>query len=279
MSHDPPGTHVIEIGRAEWMKLRTLRSTRWILATTAVLVVGIGALESGLRALQWGTPAGAPERALFDPTVTSLIGLLVGQLAIGVLGVLVMTAEHSSGTIRPTLAAVPARGAVLAAKAVVFGSVALVVGELSSFTAFGIGQALLAGRAPHASFGDPDVLRSVASGGLYLAVLGLLALGLGTVIRHTAAALAAYVSLLFVLPLVVQVLPTSIENEVDRFLPANIWAVLVAVRPGRFVSFGTAGSGVPAATLFGAWEGFAVLCGYATAALAAGAFVFLRRDA
>ena len=273
-----PGSHVLEVARSEWFKLRTLRSTTWILGTTALLVVGIGGLESGFAASQWGTAAGAAERPLFDPTVTSLLGLLVGQLAIGVLGVLVVSAEHASGMIRSTLAAVPRRGAVLAAKAVVFTAVALVVGECSSFAAFGLGQWLLAGRAPHATLANVVALRSVVGGGLYLAVLGLLALGIATVIRHTAGSISAYVSILFVLPLIVQVLPASIENAIDRFVPANIWAVLVAVRPGRQVSFGTPGSGVPTATLFGPWEGFAVLCAYATVTLAVGAWLFTRRD-
>ncbi len=267
------------VGRSELTKLRTVRSTFLGLLATVILVVGVGALETGERATHWPAHISGPAGAGFDPTVTSLVGLLVGQVSIGVVGVLVMNAEYATGAIRTTFAAVPRRTRVLAAKVAVFGAVALGVGEVASFAAFLAGQSLLAGHAPHATLGQPGVLRAVVSGGLYLAVLGLFALGMGAIIRHTAGAIAAVVSLLFVLPGIVASLPVSLENVLDRYLPVNIWAVLVAVRPGRLVNFATPGTGVPTAILFGPWAGLAVLAGYAAVAVVVGGWLIVRRDA
>ena len=205
----------------------------------------------------------------FDPTSLSLTGLLFGQLAIGILGVLAMSAEFGTGTIRATLAAVPDRKLVVAAKAAVFVAVAFTVGEIVAFGSFFIGQAVLTGSAPHAALGDPGVLRAVFGGGLYIAVLGLLALGLATIIRHTAGAITAFVSLLLVVPIITHAFPTSVSNVVDKYLPSNIGATLMTVHPG-FRS---------TAPAFGPWVGFALLCGYTAAALGIGAWLLVRSDA
>ncbi|HLN15375.1 MAG TPA: ABC transporter permease [Acidimicrobiales bacterium] len=253
--------------RAEWTKLRTVRSTTWSLLLTVVLTIGIGILTTAVAAARWHQ-FGAVERFTFDPTARSLTGLLFGQLVIGVLGVLVVSAEYSTGTIRATLAAVPNRPLVLAAKVLVFGLVALVVSEVTSFVAFFVGQAILKGSTPYATLGQPGVLRAVIGSGLYLTVLGLFALGLASIFRHTAGAISAFVVILLILPLILQALPQSVINAVGKFLPANIGVAMIATKP----SFD---EGAP----FPPWVGLGILAAYALGALLIGGWLMVRRDA
>jgi ABC-2 type transport system permease protein len=274
---------------AEWTKLWSVRSTLWTLVATVIAVVGIGAL---------GTGTVSPSEIIDDPTRRSLIGIFLGQLIFGVLGVLVMSAEYGTGTIRATLSAVPRRPVVLTAKVIVFGAVAIVVSEILTFSAFAVGQAILSGKhavgastalaqrahqlgikIPHniqgvlstgsASLGQPVVLRAVVGAGLYLAVLGLLALGLATIIRHTAGAISAFATVVLVLPLIVQALPTSISNAVARYLPANIGLVM----------FSTDGVPDRIGPAFSPWAGFALLVLYSAVTLGVGCWVLVRRDA
>jgi hypothetical protein len=253
--------------RSEWVKVRSVRSTTWSLVAMFFLIVGIGILATASEAHSWAN-AGIIDRFTFDPTRISLVGLLFGQLAIGVLGTLVVTAEYSSGTIRATLAAVPRRPRVLAAKVVVFGTLALVVSEVVAFVAFFIGQVILATAAPHAALGDPGVLRAVVGGGLYMTVLGLLAMGLAMMIRHTAGAITTFVGILLVLPIIVQQFPTSVSNAIGKFLPLTVGLEMISTRH-RVDLF-------PALS---PWRGFAVLCVYAAVALVGGVLLLQRRDA
>ena len=168
--------------------------------------------------------------------------------------------------IRATFAAVPRRPLVLAAKAAVVAAVALVAGEILAFAAFAIGQAVLKSPAPLAALGQPGVLRAVLMAGAYPALIGLIGLGLGAHIRHTAGAISAVVGVLFVLPLILVPLGTSIQNTVGRFMPMPIAEnSLTAVKP------------VPHSLSPGL--GFALLGLYAAAALAAGGWALARRDA
>ena len=286
----PPGR--VGLGRAmaaEWTKLWSVRSTLWTLVATGVAVMGLCAI---------GTGTVSPSDIIDDPTRRSLIGIFLGQLIFGVLGVLVMSAEYGTGTIRATLSAVPRRPVVLTAKILVFGTVALVVSEILSFSAFAVGQAILSAKhavgssavaaqraqqfgvkIPHdiqaalssgsASLGQAGVLRAVVGAGLYLAVLGLLALGLATIIRHTAGAISAFVGVVLVLPLIVQALPISISNAVARYLPANIGLVM----------FSTHGVPDRVGPAFSPWTGFALLVLYTVVILGIGCWVLVRRDA
>jgi hypothetical protein len=251
--------------RSELTKLRTVRSGTWtILALVGVtIIIGVG--TSVGMASSWASLS-ASQRAGFDPTNFSLNGLLFGQLAAGVLGALVMSSEYGTGLIRSTLAAVPNRRLVLGAKAVVVGAVVLAVGEVVSFASFFLGQAILAGSAPSAGIGDPGVLRAVAGGGLYLGLLALLGLGVATIVRHTAGAIATFVGIVLIAPTIVQVLPSSIAHSVGKFMPLNIGhSSLTAV--------------VPQANQLGPWAGLGVLCAFAAVALAVGGWLMVRRDA
>jgi ABC-2 type transport system permease protein len=255
--------------RSEWVKLRSVRSTTWTLVAMVVATIGIGIVATATEAARWAHafPAG---RLTFDPTNLSLTGLLFGQFAIGILGVLVISAEYGTGTIRSSLAAVPDRRLLLAAKAAVFAFVALVVGEVVSFGAFFVGQLLIGGGAPHATIGHAGVLRAVAGGGLYLALLGLLGLGLGSIIRHTAGALAAFVGVLLVIPLITPALPTSLSHTIGKFEPVTIGNAITSVNTHL---------GTGATPAFNAWAGLALMAGYAALTLGIGGWRMMRRDA
>ncbi len=262
----PSGTYGLrEIVASEWTKLRSVRSTAWTLLITVVAGVGIGALVTSATASRWADRS-TVNRASFDPTRSSLAGVLFAQLAVGVLAVLIVSAEYSTGTIRVTLAAVPRRPLVLLAKTLVLGVPVMVAGEITSFAAFALGQRFLSGHAPTASLSDPNALRAVVCGGLYLTLLGLLALGLATIVRHTAPAISTYVGILLILPIITAVLPSSLADDINRFLPADIGTAMLSAH--RHTS-----------NAFGPWPSFALLAGYAAAALIAACIVLIRRDA
>jgi ABC-2 type transport system permease protein len=245
-----------DVARMEWLKLRSVRSTWWTVLVFAAGLVGLAVL---VMSRQHNGPS-------FDPTNDSFAGLIIGQVAFGVLGVLAVTSEFSSGMIRATFAAAPRRPLVLAAKAAVLGVVTLLAGEILAFAAFAVGQAVLKGPAPHAALGQPGVLRAVLLGGAYPVLIALIGLGLGALIRHTAGAISAVVGVLFVLPLILVPLGTSIQNAAGQFMPMLIAEnSLTAVKP------------VPHSLSPGL--GFALLCAYAAVALAAGAWALARRDA
>ncbi len=249
--------------RMEWLKLRSVRSTGWVLLVFAAGMFGLAILV--LIHTHWATMSAA-DRASFDPTEEGFAGLAIGQLAFGVLGALMITTEFSSGMIRATLAAVPRRPLLLAAKAAVLGAVTLAAGEILAFAAFAVGELVLRSPAPHATLGQPGVLRAVLMGGAYPALIALIALGLGAVIRHTAGAISAVVGILFVLPLILLPLGTWIQNSVGQFMPMLIAEnSLTAVKPqSHALSPGL---------------GFGMLCLYAVAALAVGTWALARRDA
>jgi hypothetical protein len=254
----------LNVLRSELLKLRSVPSTFWTLTLTVVFNVVFAALAAIFIAGRLS----AADRQKVDGVQLSLAGLHLSQVAIGVLGVLVMTSEYSTGMIRVTFAAVPQRHVVVAAKSTVFAATALVVGTVSSFAAYFIFQAVLSGSgtALKSSIGDPGVLRAVTGGGLYLAVLGLLGLGLGTIIRAGAGAIATLFGLLFAPALILELLPNSWQTTVGPYLPMQAGGqIFVAV------------SREPHA--LGTWTGFGVFCLYAAAAVAAGFVLIHRRDA
>jgi hypothetical protein len=242
--------------RMEWRKLRTIRSTWWILLVFAAGLVGVAVMDADM-----GPAQPAPS---YDPTQNAFGGLAVAQLVIGILGVLTLSSEFTSGSIRATFAAVPRRGRVLAAKATVLAAVTLAAGEALAFTAFAVFQVAARHGVPHASLGQPGVLRAVLLAGAYPCLIGFIGLGLAAVIRHTAGAISAIVGVLFVLPLVL--LPLGWHSAVMKFLP---W--MIAVNSLAAVK--------PVTNSLSAGTGLAMLCLYAAAALAAGGWALLRRDA
>ncbi|GEM_PF-296470 len=268
--HDarPAGHYnLVDLARSEWTKLRTVRSTMWTLVVTVVLGLGVSAIATAETRAHWATMS-ASSILGFDPTALSLIGVFIAEFAIGVLGVLVMSAEYSTGTIRAVLSAAPQRHRVLLAKIAVFALLAIVVAEFVSFASFFLGQALLSSPAIHATLSSPGALRAVVGCGLYVATLGLLGLGLATIVRHSAAAISAFVGILLILPLVVQALPSSLAMDVRRFLPDRIGATMI-----------TTNNGFTGTEAFSPWVGLLILVGYAVAAMVIGAVLLERRDA
>jgi len=247
--------------RSEWTKLRSLRSTMWTLGLTVALGIGISAIACAETRVHWSST----QASGFDPTSTSLIGVFFGQLTVGVLGVLVMSGEYGSGTIRATFSAAPRRPLVLAAKAAVFGFVALVVAEVVAFLSFFVGQALLSAPAVHSTIGSPGALRAVAGSGIYLCLIGLFALGIATIVRHTAGSISAFLGILLVVPVIIRALPASLANAIEKFMPDHIGAAVVSLHMGQ--------------ETLGPWVGLAVLCGYAVVLLLIGGVVLVRRDA
>ena len=250
--------------RSEFTKIRSVRSTYWTLIAMFIVVVGFGALASWGRATHGGDAG-----PLWDPTRQSLAGLYIGQLIIGVLGVLVISSEYSTGMIRTTLTTNPHRGIMIAAKGVVFTAVAFVASLVTAFASFFLGQALMSSHHLSTTIGSPGVLRAVIGGALFLTACGVLAFGLGLLLRHSAGGIGAMVGLLFVVTILVNFLPTSWQNDIDKWVPALAGGQLWMVQPQP-----------PGSTpMFGPWASFAVLCGWAAVAVVAAVALFRRRDA
>jgi ABC-2 type transport system permease protein len=239
--------------RMEWIKLRSLRSTWWVLAATVAGAVGI-AVAVGINT----------EDAAADLTNNVLAGISLGLLLVGVLGVLAMTGEYSSGMIRATLAAIPGRPLVLAAKAAVLGVLALAAGEAAGFIAFFAGVAALPDGIPGPALGQPGVLRAVAMAGAGYCLVGLIGLGLGAIIRHTPAAIAVLVGGVYVLAQFVAVLTHSLMGYLPIAIVANSLTVATPMTEAGFLS---------------PWAGLGMLCLYAAVTLGIGGWLLARRDA
>jgi len=251
--------------RSEWIKLRSVRSTTWSLLVTLILTIGLGALFCAARVARADHLDPGDLRA-FDPTSFSLNGLFLAQLAIGVLGVLVISSEYATGQIRATLGATPQRLVVLAAKVMVFMAVVFAVGLVASFSAFFIGQGILSAKFHQATVGQPGVLRAIVGGAAYLAVIGALGVGLGTMLRRTAGAIAALVGLLLILPILVNFLPSPWSQDISKYLPLQAGQSIFRAAPASIGDLST-------------WVGFVVFCAYAVVALVCGALLINRRDA
>jgi hypothetical protein len=250
--------------RAEWTKLRSVRSTTWTLLATVGLAIGFGALIGASQMASWDDLDPA-ERLRFDPTSFSLSGLFLAQLAVGVLGVLLVSSEYATGQIRATLSATPQRLTVLAAKATTFTAIVLATGIVASAGAFIVGQQIFAAKGLDASVSDPGVLRAVVGGALYLTGIGLLGVGVGAILRRTAGAVAGLVALLFIVPIAAGFLPSSFQDSIGKYLPAQAGMAVFNV--------------VPDPRALAPWTGFAVLLAYGAVALAAGGILLVRRDA
>lgn len=246
---------------SEWTKFRSLRSTVYTLVVGSVLMIGLGALLAGIAASQSkGLDAGATAIS------TSLTGTVFAQLSIGVLGVLLVTGEYSTGMIRASLAVVPARLPMLWAKLAVCAGAVFLTMLVSSFTAFTIGQALLSRKHLNASLSDPGALRSIVGAALYLTVAAITALALGALLRNTAAAISTFVAIFFVIPPLAPLLPASWSGHFVQYLPSNAGAMLLD---------GTYGLAHPLAP----WTGFAVMCAFALVLIGFAAWRLPRVDA
>jgi ABC-2 type transport system permease protein len=252
--------------RSEWTKIRSVRSTYWTLIALLVVSIGLDALISAASSSHLQShPA---DKVGFDSTQVSLFAFaFLGQLILAVLGGMVITAEYSTGMIRTSLSVQPRRGTLYVAKAMVFAGVALVVSFFTSFVAFFLGQALLSSSGMNASLSGPGVLRAVVGTALVVTLVGMFAFGLGAIFRHTAATIATAIGMMFVVPIIINLLPDNWRIEVVRWLPSSALDRISATIPGANPH------------MFGPWGQFAVTAGWAVAALAAGIILFRKRDA
>jgi ABC-2 type transport system permease protein len=248
------------VARMEWIKLRSLRSVWWTMGISVAGAVAVGV------AVGRGT-----KNASDDLTNNALAGLVPGLLLAGVIGVLAMTSEYSSGTIRASLAAVPGRWLLLAAKAAVFGVVALAAGEVAAFVSFFAGGATLPHGVPAPALGQPGVLRAVLLSGTSLCLIGLLGLGLGAIIRHSPAAIGVLVGGVYVAAQVIGAVAQGVRIYMPILIVANSISTTKPLSCG-----GPAGQ---CQQPLPAWSGFGMLCLYAAVALAVGGWLLSRRDA
>jgi ABC-2 type transport system permease protein len=255
-----PGVTQPRVVVSEWIKLRSLRSTFWSMLAAVACVVGLGLLFSSIQAGHWdGHHQG------FDPTWVSLQGAFLAQLAIGVLGVMAVTGEYSTGMIRATLSAVPHRLPVLWAKLVVFAASVFVAMGIALLAAFLIGQSVLSSTHAQASLSTPGAARAVVGGALYLSLLAMLGIGLGFLIRNTAGAIATLFGLLLILPVLAAALPNPWDTDVSKYLPMQAGSQIMTT--------------VADPNSLAPWAGLGVFALYAVVAIGLGAVMLRRRDA
>ena len=250
--------------RSEWTKLHSLRSTRWSLAVAFLLTIALPVLFAAVTSSHWGS-MGPRERADRHPLDIALAGVNLSQLAIAVLGVLVITGEYSTGMIRASFTAVPKRLPVLWAKTAVFAVVTFVLMLPPVVIAFVSSQAILSRHhILQISFSHNGVARSVIGGAVYLMLVGIFALAIGAILRNTAGGIATFAGIFFVIPPLMNILPTSWNNAISPYLPSEA---------GRQIFSLTHGSHSLAP-----WPGGLLFAGYCAAAIAIAAILLVRRD-
>lgn len=249
---------------SEWLKFRSVRSTPIALVAGLAGMIALGWIFSAVAASRWAQMRPVA-KANFEPAEVSIRGYVLAQLILGVLGVLMVSGEYSTGMIRATFSAVPTRLPVLWAKLAVYALVTFVVGEIGAFAAFFGGQAFLSSQHIETTLSAPGVFRAVFGVGLYLTGVGLLGVALGWLIRHTAGAIATLFGLLLVLPGLAAALPDSWAPHVVPYLPSNAGQALIALQPDDL--------------MLAPWTGFAWFCGYVAVAVAAAVVLLKRRDA
>jgi ABC-2 type transport system permease protein len=280
---------------SEFTKLRSVRSTYWTLGALFIVSVGLGiAITAGTAANFADNPG---NKAGFDATQASLGAFFeIGQLIIAVLGAMVITSEYSTGMIRTSLTAQPRRGVVYAAKAMVFTAVTLVISIITAFIAFFIGQAIYSSKGVSASlfhtvtipananvncgpsgctatFSGTDVITSstvltaIIGTALFVTIVALIAFGVGSIVRHTAGAIAIVIALLFIVPILEQTLPNDWRWDIMRFLPDAATRVISVTVGGTNIH------------LWSAWPQLGVTALWAAVLVGIGAYLFRKRDA
>ena len=257
----------VRLLQSEWTKLRTVRSTPFALGLLIILTLGFVGLIVGVTVGTWGQGDQSQHAEIVaDPTGFILgAGFNLGQLTICVLGVMIMSTEYSTGMIRASLLAVPKRTPMLAAKAVVFFLLVLVLGEIVAFASFLMGAAILHSRVA-VSLGDQGVLRAVIGAGLYLAVLGVFAMSIGAIVRHTAGAITGVIGFVLVVAPLVQLIPGTVAKHIHAYLPTEA---------GKLIGQSHRASG----DLLGPWQGFGVFVLWTAVLLGVAAYQLRARDA
>ena len=253
------------VALSEWTKFISLRSTRWSLGVGMLLTIALPLVFAAVTASHWAHMSAA-DRADRHPLDIALAGVNVAQLAIAVLGVLVISGEYSTGMIRSSLIAVPKRLPVLWAKIAVYAAVSFILTLPAVIIAFFASQAILSRHhILQISFGDPGVARSVLGGALYVTLVGIFALGIGTILRNTAGGIAAFAGIFFVIPPLMNILPTSWNNAISQYLPSEAGRQLFSLHQAAHSLSPTAGG--------------LLMLGYCALTVAVAAVLLVRRDA
>jgi ABC-2 type transport system permease protein len=254
--------------RAEWTKIRSVRSTLWSLAAFVVVTIGFSTLVVAIISSQWDKPGNHPNHVTLLTNPTAILfgpGFYLGQLALGVLGVMVISSEYSTGAIRSSLLAVPKRLPMLAAKAAVFATLVFVISAVTVFVIFFVTTAILSSRIT-ITLGQPGVLRATFGAILYLTVLGLFAMAIGGLIRHTAGSIATVVGLILVVPPLIGLIPGTVAAHISAYFLGNA---------GRLVAQTSQQSG----DLLSPWQGFGVFAVETAILLVAAGWLLKQRDA
>lgn len=251
--------------RSEWIKFRSVRSTITGILTFITLTIGISAVVCIAVKSHWSDPGSHFDHLVFDPTSTSLTGIFLAQFAVGTIGILAVTSEYSTGSMRTTLSAVPRRARIVLAKMAVLIAAIVILGEIVVFTAFTIGQAIFKGVVPTASLATGDVLRAVMMAGAYLTLITLFAFGIGLIVRTTAASIIVYTAVLLIVPIIVNFLPRVLQNDITKFLPSQLGSAMwSASQPAQTFSWGLSSG---------------ILAAYVVALVGVGTYLLQRRDA
>lgn len=254
---------VIQVVRSEWTKIRSVASTMWTLSLAVVITIALGMLIAALSNHEFHNMSDKDRRS-FDPTFISFAGMSLGQLAMIVFGVLVVSNEYSTGMIRTSLAAVPRRGILLFSKIAVAAGLALVVGTMTTFVAFFMGQSMLGSH--RASIGDPHVLRAVIGGGLYMTLIAVFSMGVATMLRSSMLSLGILMPFFFLISNILG--NVSATKKIGRFLPDQAGSkIMQVVTP------------ISDDTPYGPWGGLGIMALWVLAALAGGYAVLKERDA
>ena len=258
-----PGLSFVRVLKSELIKFRSLRST-WITYVVALLIAdGLGILIAALRGNDIHSHGGGK---VIDAVAFPMRGLMLAQLAIGVIGVLFITGEYATGSIRASMTAVPKRVPVLLGKTAILAVVTGVLGLVMTFAAFFAGEAVLSTWGYNVGLGHAGALRAVTGAALYLVCIALMGLGIGFALRNTGGAIATLFGIVLVLPLIAESLPTSWQDHISKFLPLNIATHMISTNYD------------PGSTALSNGWGAIMLVIYAVAALGIGLVVLKRRD-
>lgn len=253
--------------RSEWTKLRSVRSTMWSLVGMAGIAIGLMSLIAWATMHRWNR-FDAGERAILMHRPLEIVlarPVFVAQLVVAVLGVMVISAEYTTGMIRSTLQAQPRRLTVLGAKTLVFAVLMLVVGEVLSFAGFFVGRQLISSHIP-VQLSDPGVTRAVIGAGLYVALLGLFSLAFGAILRHTAGAITTVLGLVLIVSNLTALLPDSWGQHINAYMPTNAGQLILQAQQAPD-------------DLLSPWQGLGVFALWTVLFLVIAAVLFKRRDA
>ncbi len=262
------GTRLGYALRGEWIKLRTVSGPAWLLIGTAALTIAVSAAAVGATRCPQGMACP------IDTTKLSLTGVQFGQAVVAILAVLMISNEYSTGMIRVTLAAMPGRHAVLAAKAILLAALVLVAGAVAVFGAVLAGHLILPGHGFTSARGFHPVwlsygpaLRAASGSVLYLALIALLSLGVAVIIRDSAVAIGTVLALLYLSPILLAFIGNAHwQHRLERWTPTVAGLTIQDTTGLRSLA------STP-------WAGLGVLALWATGALLAGGLVFRLRDA